>query len=98
MRRHPEITVQDWAFTRLAVRPLLFSLRRQLRLLEIRCLAYQQEVPKLRAAALQLDELKAQPAPNQIKVQVGSRGQTLRIPLAQARQNKLGAQSWANKD
>jgi hypothetical protein len=37
-----------------------FSLRHQLRLLEIRCLAYQQEIPTLRAAALQLDDLKAQ--------------------------------------
>lgn len=60
MRRDPEITEQDWACTPLAVRSLLFSLRHQLRLLEIRCLADQQEVSKLRAAALQLDELKAQ--------------------------------------
>src|SRR3954468_24250193 len=60
MRRDPEITEQDWGCTPLAVRTLLFSLRHQLRLLEIRCLAYQQEVAKLRAAALQLDELKAQ--------------------------------------
>jgi hypothetical protein len=62
MRRDPEITEQDWASTPLAVRTILFSLRHQLRQLEIRCLAYQQEVPKLRAAALQLDNLKVQNA------------------------------------
>jgi transposase len=60
MRRDPEITEQDWGCTPLAVRTLLFSLRHQLRLMEIRCLAYQQEVAKLRAAVLQLDGLKAQ--------------------------------------
>jgi hypothetical protein len=98
MRRDPEITEQDWACTPLAVRTYLFSLRHQLRLLEFRCLAYQQEVVQLRAAALQLDDLKAQLAPNQIKVQFGSRSQTLRIPRAQARQNKLGAKSCANED
>jgi len=47
MRRDPEITEQDWTCTPLAVRTILFSLRHQLRLLEIRCLAYQQEVTKL---------------------------------------------------
>jgi hypothetical protein len=60
MRRDPEITEQDCACTHLVVRTLLFSLRPQLRLLEIRCLAYQQEVTKLRAADLQLDDLKVE--------------------------------------
>jgi hypothetical protein len=98
MRRDPEITKQDWACTPLAVRTYLISLRHQLRLLEFRCLDYQQEVAKFRAAALQLDDLKAQLAPNQIKVQVGSRSQTLRISRVQARQNKLGGKLCANKD
>ncbi len=60
MRRDPEICEQDWECTPLAVRIVLFSLRQQLRLLEIRCCAYQQEVPTLRAAALQLHNLKLQ--------------------------------------
>jgi transposase len=62
MRRDPEITEQDWTCTPLAVRTILFSLRHQLRLLEIRCLAYQQEVTKLREEAFELSALKAQVA------------------------------------
>src|SRR5882672_9247945 len=60
MRRDPDICEQDWERTPSAVRIILFSLRQQLRLLEIRCSAYQKEVPTLRAAALQLHDLKAQ--------------------------------------
>src|SRR6266404_6014045 len=60
MRRDPEITEQDWTCTPLAVRTILFSLRHQLRLLEIRCLAYQQAVTKLREEAFELSALKAQ--------------------------------------
>jgi hypothetical protein len=44
----------------LAVSTILFSLRHQLRLLEDRCFACQQEVSTLRAAALQLNDLKVQ--------------------------------------
>ena len=60
MRRDPDIAEGDWEHTPLAVRLILFSLRQQLRLLEIRCAGYQQEAPTLRAAALQLNGLKEQ--------------------------------------
>jgi hypothetical protein len=60
MRRDPDISEQDWERTPPAVRTTLFSLRHQLRLFEIRCFAYQQEVATLRQAAIQLDGLKRQ--------------------------------------
>lgn len=60
MQRDPSISQQDWEHTPPPVRTTLFSLRHQLRLLEIRCSAYQQEVATLRQAAAKLNDLKVQ--------------------------------------
>ena len=60
MLRDPGISDLDWEHTPLAVRTTLFSLRHQLRLLEIRCSAYQHEVITLRQAATQFSALKIQ--------------------------------------
>ena len=60
MRRDLDISKQVWELTPPPVRTLLFSLRHQLRLCEIRCSAYQQEVTILRQEVAQLNDLKAQ--------------------------------------
>jgi hypothetical protein len=60
MQRYPAVSLHDWEHTPLAVRTTPFSLRHQLRLLELRCSAYQQEVITFRQAAAQLSALKVQ--------------------------------------
>jgi hypothetical protein len=60
MQRDPGISDMDWDHAPLTIRTTLFSLRYKLRLLEIRCTAYRQEVITLRQAASQLRTLKIQ--------------------------------------
>jgi len=51
---------QDWERTPPAVRSLLVSLKQQVRLLEIRCAAYERELMMLRQQATRIEDLQAE--------------------------------------
>ena len=56
------ITEADWRQSPPAVRNILFSLSHQLRLLQIRCAAYEQRLKELNAKYASVAELEAQVA------------------------------------
>jgi transposase len=87
-QRDPGISLHDWEHTPQAVRTTLFSLRHQLRMLEIRCSAYQQEVITLRQAATQLSALKLQLATFE-KELADLRKQTILVEDLKAEINEL---------
>ncbi|MCI0351120.1 MAG: hypothetical protein L0Z53_16980 [Acidobacteriales bacterium] len=62
MWRDLNITKQDWERTPAAVRTVLLSLQQQVRLLLIRCAAYEKEIAALRQQVTQIDDLKAEMA------------------------------------
>ena len=60
MWRESGLTKREWERTPPSVRSLLFSLRHQLRLLEIRCLAYQKQIAQINEQVAQVADLKAE--------------------------------------
>ena len=60
MWRDLGMTEQDWERMPPAVRSLLVSLKQQVRLLEIRCAAYEQELTMLRQQATRIEDLQAE--------------------------------------
>ena len=60
MWRDLGMTEQDWERMPPAVRSLLVSLKQQVRLLEIRCAAYEQELVMLRQQATRIEDLQAE--------------------------------------
>jgi transposase len=67
------ITESDWQQSPLAVRNLLLSLSHQLRLLQIRCAAYEQRIKELGAKFARVAELEAQVAALTERVRQNSR-------------------------